>query len=303
MLFFRRDPYYGYSPFADWFGSVLATLVIVVILVMCAIYIGFYMLLGLLILGAIIGGLTAVFSLLKALPQTVNDMSRQIYHGNKVVVFFKKVGYFFVCIAKYSISNDIQYAKNAFQRFASKRMLSFLKWINLALGITVLIFGLLVLLGVLFSAALLTLALLTLAMHIVFVSIAIIFAVGLLYNLVLVVKEAIRSGSQSFFPVCFKFSGRCYFSDLLSIPKAFIAQMGKCIGITWTNSMNLLGIYRSWLIAKHWIYFPVAIAFIISCPIVALVFIAVASPMVMALALAVYLVNAIWILIKVIFKF
>lgn len=104
MFFYRsRDPYYGYSPAAGCFGSLLATLVIAAILIVCAIYIGFYVLVGLLIIGAIVGGVTAVFSLFKALPQTVKDMSSQIYRGNKIVVLLKKIGYFFVCLAKYSI--------------------------------------------------------------------------------------------------------------------------------------------------------------------------------------------------------
>ena len=43
MFFYRsRDPYYGYSPAAGCFGSLLATLVIAAILIVCAIYIGSY---------------------------------------------------------------------------------------------------------------------------------------------------------------------------------------------------------------------------------------------------------------------
>ena len=224
MFFYRsRDPYY--SPAAGCFGSLLATLVIAAILIVCAIYIGFYVLIGLLIIGAIVGGLTAVFSLFKALPQTVKDMSSQIYHGNKVVVLLKKVGYFFVCLAKYSISNDLQYAQNAFQKFSAQRTLSFSKWVNFALGVTVLIFGLLILLGILSFAVVLTVSLLMLAINVTVISIAIMIGVGLFGNMFFVVKEAIHSGKQKFSPICFKFSGRCYFSDLLSVPKTFIMQM------------------------------------------------------------------------------
>lgn len=304
MFFFRsRDPYYGYSPAAGCFGSLLATLVIAAILIVCAIYIGFYVLIGLLIIGAIVGGLTAVFSLFKALPQTVKDMSSQIYHGNKVVVLLKKTGYFFVCLAKYSISNDVQYAKNAFQRFAAQRTLSFSKWVNLALGVTVLIFGLLILFGILSFAAVLTVSLLMLAINVIIISIAVMFGIGFLCNMFFVVKGAIRSVKQNFSPVCFKFSGRCYFSDLLSVPKTFVKQMGKWIGTTWTDSINLLGNYKSWLNTKRWIWFPLSVVFIISCPIAALIFIAVASLIMFVVALLMYLVDAIWILIKAIFKF
>lgn len=303
MLFYRRDPNYGYSPAAGCFGSLLATLVIVTFLIVCAIYIGFYVLVGLLIIGAIVGGLTAVFSLLKTLPQTVKDMSSQIYHGNKVVVLLKNVGYFFVCLAKYSISNDVQYAKNAFQKFSSQRVLSFSKWINLAWGITVLVFGLLMLLGILSSVFFLAASLLIFVINVIIVSIGIMIGIGFLCNMFFVVKEAVHSGKQSFSPVCFKFLGRCYFSDLLSVPKTFMIQMGKWIGTTWTNSMSLLGNYKSWLNTKHWIWFPLSIAFIISCPLSALIFIAVASLIMLVVALPVYLLDAIWILIKAIFKF
>lgn len=304
MFFYRsRDPYYGYSPADGCFGSLLATLVIAAILIVCAICIGFYVLIGLLIIGAIVGGLTAVFSLFKALPQTVKDMSSQIYHGNKVVVLLKKVGYFFVCLAKYSISNDLKYAKNAFKKFVAQRILSFSKWVNFALGVTVFIFGLLILFGILFFAVVLTVSLLMLAVNVTVISIAIMIGVGLLGNMLLAVKKAIHSGKQKLSPVCFKFSGRCYFSDLLSVPKTFIMQMGKWIGTTWTNSINLIGKYKSWLNTKRWILFPVAIAFIISCPISALIVIALASIILFVLALPVYLVDAIWILIKAIFKF
>lgn len=304
MFFYRsRDPYYGYSPAAGCFGSLLATLVIVAILIVCAIYIGMYVLLGLLIIGAIVGGLTAVFALFKALPQTIKDMSSQIYRGNKIVVLLKKIGYFFVCLAKYSISNDLQYAKNAFQKFSANRVLSFSKWVNLALAVTVLIFGLLILVAILFFAAISTISLIVLAINIVLVSIAIMLGVGFLYNLFLVAKEAVHTGKRSFSPVCFKFAGRCYFSDLLSVPKTFFKQMGAWIGTTWKNSMNLLSRYQSWLTTKRWILFPLAIAFIISCPISALIFILLASVIVFVLGLLVYLVDAIWILIKATFKF
>ena len=304
MFFYRsRDPYYGYSPADGCFGSLLATLVIAAILIVCAIYIGFYVLVGLLIIGAIVGGVTAVFSLFKALPQTVKDMSSQIYRGNKIVVLLKKIGYFFVCLAKYSISNDLQYAKNAFQKFAANRVLSFTKWVNLALAVTVLVFGLLMLVGILFFAVFSTVSIIMLVINISIILIAIMFGVGFLYNLFFVAKEAIHSGKRSFSPVCFKFAGRCYFSDLLSIPKTFVKQMGTWIGSVWRNSMNLMSKYRLWLTTKRWILFPLSIAFIISCPISALIFIAVASLIIFALALLVYLVDVIWIVIKAIIKF
>ena len=304
MFFYRsRDPYYGYSPAAGCFGSLLATLVIVAILIVCAIYIGFYVLVGLLIIGAIVGGVTAVFSLFKALPQTVKDMSSQIYRGNKIVVLLKKIGYFFVCLAKYSISNDLQYAKNAFQKFAANRVLSFAKWVNLALAVTVLVFGLLMIVGILFFAVFSTVSIIMLVINISIILIAIMFGVGFLYNLFFVAKEAIHSGKRSFSPICFKFAGRCYFFDLLSIPKTFVKQMGTWIGSVWRNSMNLMNKYRLWLTTKRWILFPLSIAFIISCPISALIFIAVASLIIFALALLVYLGDAIWILIRAVCKF
>lgn len=304
MFFYRsRDPYYGYSPAAGCFGSLLATLVIAAILIVCAIYIGFYVLVGLLIIGAIVGGVTAVFSLFKALPQTVKDMSSQIYRGNKIVVLLKKIGYFFVCLAKYSISNDVQYAKNAFQKFSTQRTLSFSKWVNLALGVTVLIFGLLILFGILSFAVLITASLLMFAINIVIVSIAVMISVGFLCNMFFVIKEAIHSGKQSFSPICFKFKGRCYFSDLLLVPKTFIVQMGKWIGTTWTNSMNLLGNYKSWLNTKSWVWFPLSIAFIVSCPLSTLLVIGLGILVIFVLTLLVYLIDAIWIVIKAIIKF
>lgn len=302
MFFYRsRDPYYGYSPAAGCFGSLLATLVIAAILIVCAIYIGIYVLLGLLIIGAIIGGLAAVFALFKALPQTIKDVSSQIFRGNKIVVLLKKIGYFFVCLAKYSINNDLQYAKNAFQKFAANRVLSFSKWVNFAFAVTVLIFGLLMLIAILFFAALSTISLIMLVINVSIISIAIIFGVGFLCNLFFVAKEAIHSGKRCFSPICFKFTGRCYFSDLLSVPQTFFKQMGAWIGATWRNSMNLLSKYKWRLTTKRWILFPLSIAFIISCPISAVIFLALASIIIFILALLAYLVDAIWILIKAMF--
>ncbi len=302
-MFFRRDPYYGYSPAAGCFGSLLAFLVIATILIVCAIYIGVYILIGLLIIGAIIGGLAAVVALFKALPQTIRDMNSQNYHGNKIVVVLKKIGYFFVCISKYSINNDWQYAKNAYQKFASKKALSFSKWVNLALAATVLIFGLLMLVAILFFAALFVASLIVFIINLILVAIVIMLGISLLCNMFFVMREAIRCGKKSFSPICFKFTGRCYFSDLLSVPKSFFAQLGSWIGTTWKSSINLLSNYKSWLNTKRWLWFPLAIAMIISCPISSILIIAVAVIILVVLSLLIYLVDAIWIIIKAIFRF
>ena len=302
-MFFRRDPYCGYSPAAGCFGSLLAFLVVAIILIVCAIYIGIYVVFGLLIIGAVIGGLTAVYALCKALFQTARDMSSQTYRGNKIVVALKKIGYFFVCIAKYSINNDFKYAKSAYQKFTTKKALSFSKWINLALAATVLVFGLLMLVAILFFAVLIAVSLMTLVINLCVVAIVIMFGIGFLVNMFFVVKEAILCGKKSFSPMCFKFAGRCYFSDLLSVPKTFIFQMGNWIGSTWKGSMNLLNNYKSWLNTKRLIWFPLAIALIISCPISAILIIAVTLLILVALSLFLYLIDAMWIIIKAVFKF
>ena len=303
MFFYRRDPYYGYSRATGCFVSLLLSLFIVAILVVCAIYIGAYVLFGLLIIGAVVGGLSAVFALFKALPQTIKDMSCQIYRGNKIVVLLKNVGYFFVCIAKYSINNDFQYAKNAYQKFASKRVLSFSKWVNLALAVTVLIFGVLIILGILSLSVIIAFFLLLAVINIVIAFIIIMCAVGLLYNVFSLVKETIHSGKRSFSPICFKFGGRCYFSDLLTVPKSFISQMARWIGDTWTNSVKLLNNHKSSLNRRRVIWFPFSVALIVSCPLSALIIIALASMIIFVIALMIYLLDAIWILVKAVLKF
>lgn len=303
MFFYRRRPCSGCSPAAGCLGALLVILAVVVILIVCAVYIGTYVLLGLLIIGTIVGGATAIFSLFKALPQTVRDIRNQTYSGNKAVVLLKTVGYFFVCLAKYSIGNDIQYARNAFQRFSAKRFFSFSKWVNFALGITVLIFGLLALAGVLILAALFTGSLLLIAIGLVAMAAAVMIGIGLLYNVFLMGKEAINSGKQIFSPLCFKFTGHCFFADLISVPKTFMTQMGKWIARIWLCAMGLLGKYKSWFNTKHRIWYPLTIAFIVACPIATLLFSVIAAPIAIAMAIPVYLVDAIWILIKAVFKF
>ena len=303
MFFFRsRDPYYGDSPAAGCLGSLLATIIIAVILIVCAIYIGIYVLLGLLIIGAIIGAFAALFALFKALPQTIKDMKSQKYRGNKAVVVLKKIGYFFVCIAKYAFHNDLQYAKNAFQRFTSARVLSFSKWINLALAVTVLIFGLLMLAAIVLLAGLCVISLIMIIINIIILLIAVLIGIGILYNLFLIAREAIYSRKRYFCPSCFKFKGQCDFTDLLSIPKSFIKQIGAWIRAIWRNSMNLLKKYKFWLSTKRGVLFPLCVALIISCPVSAVIFIALASLIMFAVALLVYLVDSIWIIVKALFK-
>ncbi len=302
-MFFRRDPYYGYSPAAGCFGSLLAFLVIATILIVCAIYIGTYVLLVLLVLGTIIGGLTAIFALLKALPQTARDMSCQIYQGNKIVILLKKTGYFFICLIKYSVSNDLQIAQNAYKKFDSKKVLSFSKWINLALSVTVLIFGLLILVAILFFAILIVASLIALIISVSIAVIVTMLGVSMLWNLFLVAKKAVQCGIKNFSPICFKFAGKCVFMDLLLIPRMLLSQIRKWVSATWKSSMNLISSYKSWINTMSSIFFPWSIAMIISCPISTTLIIAAILLIIIVLSVIVYLIDAVWILMKAVFKF
>ena len=281
----------------------LAFLAVAAILIVSAIYIGIYVLFGLLILGAAIGGLTAVYALCKAIPQTVNDMSRQIYHGNRIGIALKKAGYFFVCIAKYSMYNDLQYARSAYQKFQAKKPLSFSKWINLALAITLLFFGLLTFAAILLFAVLVAVSLIILALNLTVITVVALLGVSFLGNLFFSLKDAMICGRSAFFPICFKFKGRCRFSDLLSVPRLFLSQIGIWIRATWQSAMQRLSNYKTSLNTGRFIWFPIFGALILSCPIAAALTIALALLLLVVVSLLVYFIDAVWILIKAIFKF
>ena len=128
------------------------------------------------------------------------------------------------------------------------------------------------------------------------------FGIGFLYNAYCVVKSMVLCSKNSFLPMCFKFRGRCCFSDLLSGPKTFFAQIRNWISDSLKNSMSLLGNYKSCFSNWYWFSFPLVIALIIFCPISAILIIPVGSIIIFAVWLAVYLIDAIWILIKAIIK-
>lgn len=300
-MLFHRDPYYDRSPIGC-FGTLILCFFLALFIALAAIYLGIYFLIAMLIIGCIVGGMGAIYALFKSIPQIINDMRTQYFKGSKLVVALKNIGYLFICIGKYSISNDFQFAKNAFMKFKNKRVLSFSKWINLALSFSVMVFGILILLGILTFAFVAAAFLLIHAAMAMILLIALLMIVSLVYNIYVAIKGAVLNWGTSFLPIALKFRDKCYFSDIVAVPRTLISQLGAWLSSIWKYGINSITHYKSWMSSGRKILIPISIAMIISSPMATTIIVALVAVLTSIILLVAYLVDAIWIIIKSLLK-
>ncbi|MBE6530039.1 MAG: hypothetical protein E7680_05520 [Ruminococcaceae bacterium] len=286
-------------------GSLLAFLVVIAFLIVCAIYFGTIILIGFLILGAIIGLICAIFALLKAFPQTIKDMSCQAFNGSAFIVFLKKTGYFYICISKYSLYNDVAFAKNFFQKFTVKRWLSFTKWMYLMVAIAVILCGISVLGILLAASALFLLIFLSFTILLSAALLCLMMGVCLIIIMFVGTKHLILSIPLSFFPSCYRFKGKRKIGDLGIVIKTFFAQWGVWVKTVWRNTAQFVHNFRQHAKLRRW-FSPVSlfsIGLLCMLPIGTSIVIAIATVISWVVFLLGYLVDAFWIIIRSIFKF
>lgn len=298
MFYSWRDPY-GPNP-GSCLGTIVVSLIIVALLTFFCIYFGSIILIIFLIIGGILGLGCAVYACAKAIPQTVNDVKNTYFQGNKIIQFLKKLGYVFICIAKYSLANIFDLAKLSIAKFKSYKLLSFKKWMYFALLIGVVVFGLILLVSLIAVTVLAVFGIVFLLFQVTFVVVSVFAVIGVLTNFVISEMNFIKLSKNANLFSCFRFNRSCTFKNVLSIPKEFFALMkdwikdGWLADIAFTNGLrNKYSAYNVFSVQNI-----LAFAFWIIMPISACVSIAVTFVLTCLCFLPAYIVNIIWIVIN-----
>lgn len=116
------------------------------IIVALFIYLGIYVLCAFVAVGIIIGLVCAIISIIKSIPEAISDakMGGTYSQGNAKVprLLLRFVGGLF----KHSFHNTIEYSKNALDEAKTHRFFSFKKWMYLAVSLSSIVLGTIILL-------------------------------------------------------------------------------------------------------------------------------------------------------------
>lgn len=295
MLFY--DPYRRDD---GCFGTIIALLVVALIIIFALIYIGFYVLIGFLILGAVIGGIFAVIAYLKAIPQAISDLQYQTFYGNAILCWLKRIFLFILYLVKYAVLNCAQYAGDHYQKFQSQRTMSFSKWMNLMVALVVIVAGIGVTVAMSLVLVTLVLQLILAVITLAFAAVIALLLVGVLVHGVMSVFRMFATIASELFPVCFIFSGRVSRSDILTVATDYFEQLKNWMGGVWSEQASFAGNWKLNASGRAW-YSPVSIFSIVMwlmMPIGTALAILPCVVISFVIFLPVYIVDAIFLLIK-----
>ena len=124
-MFYRRYYYSRDEACADCFGWVMALLVVIAIIVIAILWIGMYILLGFVILGAIFGVVVSVFALFKSLPNAISDTRYLYTSGNMFLSILAHAWCFVKSLVVNTVKNEIGFASLAFSKSQGFKLLAF----------------------------------------------------------------------------------------------------------------------------------------------------------------------------------
>lgn len=298
-MFFKRP---GQSV-GSCLGSLIAFAAVMAVIWICIAYFGAIVLVCFLGAGVFVGAVYAVISYVRAFPDSINDVATYSFAGRPALVFSKKVGYFQICLAKYSFGYDIDYAKRIFARFSAKPFLSFAKWMYFALAVSVIVFGIAVLIVMLAvnSVVILTLFVGWFAGIAVY-ALAIIAAGTVTMFVVALIIPFTRIGS-SFTSSCYRFAGRNAFSEIPAIASRYFLQEKDWTAAVWNGDLSYAASKRYSSQGKAWLSPATVFAFGLTCfaPIFAVITLFIGTIASFAIFLCVYVINCLWITVRRIF--
>lgn len=300
-MFYRRPYYYDRDEAcADCFGWLMALLVVVAIIVIAILWIGAYILLGFVIVGAIFGVVVSVFALFKSLPDAINDTRYLYTSGNMFLSILAHAWCFIKSLVVNTVKNEIGFAKLAFSKSQSFKLLAFRKWLFIAMGVAVIICGLLVVMGILMFFVTLVLAIVFAIISLAVALIALTAGVSLIVDIAMSVKNFVVSFIDDAVFGCFKFNGWAELSDIGAIPVEWVGNMWSMIRDAWEKSLEFGSDIKDRFSYHPW-YSPmkyITIAFWLMMPVACSLITAIASVLLFVVSIPVYIANILFILVK-----
>jgi len=302
VFFFVRNRYPGYCPYSsgNCLGSLLTFLVVATLLAVCIAYFGLIVLAVFLAIGAGIGLICAIISYIKAIPSSVNDAKYYAFIGNRLVVFLKRVGYFHICLGKYSIQNAVDIARKSFQKAQPKALLSFSKWLYLSLGITTLVGSVVVLVLILLASIAFVCYLILSVLSLAGLAVLALALLHLLIPMWICFKQLVLSCTAYFFPTCFLFQGKRKLRDIVTVLQFFLTQVRNWISASYqhsaafANNLKQSTQYQKWLSPKRILAYNLWLV----TPVGATIAIGISAIFAFVLFIPCYIINTLFILVR-----
>ncbi len=299
-MFYRRVYYDRDEACADCFGWLMTLLVIAAIIVVAVLWIGAYILLAFVIIGAIFGVVVSVFALFKSIPDAINDTRYMFTSSNMFLSILAHAWCFVKSLVVNTIKNEIDFARGAFTKSQNYKLLSFRKWMNIAMGVAIMICGILVVMGILLFFITLVLAIVSAIISLAVALIALTAGVSLVVDIAVSVKNFVVSFIDNTVFGCFKFNGWAELSDIGAIPVDWISNMWSMIRDAWENSLEFGSDIKDNFSYHPW-YSPmkyISIAFWLMMPVACGLITAIVSVLLFVVSVPVYIANILFILVK-----
>ena len=296
-----RYYYYEKPDAGDVFGSIMATLVIVGILLYLAICISFYILMVFCGIGVLIGTVYALVVYLKSFFFVCRRVWYSSAGGNRLLGILTK---WLVIIKDTSISafcENFRTAGKAFSNAGMYRFLSFRKWMWLIVAPTVTVLGTLLILAVIFLHVLFFVFLVQLALSILAAILVFLLAIALVYSVVATVVNYIRSiQSRGSLIGAWEFSRSSTFGEIFPVYSVqhFQTLFGRVIDVFsngWSQGVTNFTSIGGYGYVSFWRYFLLAspVGLLITAALFAVVY----TPIALVLYLPMLLVNTLWVCI------
>lgn len=238
-MFGYKKVYVKASP-GEVLGSLMTLLIIGAVILVLALYISWYILIGFLAVGAIIGLAYAVYVYVRAFVNSVRLATSYVPKSKGALIrIVEKMFYVSFEAAKTAFSDNLGIASNALTRSRAHRIISFRKWMWLITSLSVIIFGLCLISAVI----LLQLGLVLLSAFIIAVIVlcvcAVYVVIALFYMLYESVKILLSESKKHLNFTALEFKRSANFKSLGESFTLYFSSIGKIIYGLWRECVFL----------------------------------------------------------------
>lgn len=261
-MFGRRKVYVYTRPSAgEIFGSLMAFLVIAGIILALAAYVSWIILFVFLGIGGAIGIGYALFIYVRAFVSSVRSLSGFTPRSSGVLSgLAEKMFAVSANTAATAFSDNLAVASGAVTRSQSHRLISFRKWMWLVTALTIVVFGLCLIAGIILAEFTIVLAIALIVMALLAAICVLYLLVAIFYSLFFTGKFLVAGIGDNISFSCFSFHLYTIFAD---VGRAFIdsySSLGRAILCLWNESLQFVkdniqtALSMPLLSIKKWLY-------------------------------------------------
>ena len=229
----RPDP-------GEAFGSLMAFLVIIGIIIAFAAMISWYILLVFLGIGILLGLGYALVMYIKSFVQAIKSLGA-VSKNNAVLSFIAKWFFLFKETSKLAFMENLNVARSALINARSYRFLSFRKWMWLIVAPAVMIGGTLLILSIIFFNLMIVFSIISFILFLVITFITVSYLIYLFYAFYLSIKSLLDAFANDNPFSSLEFSRYNKMGILVSFPKGYFLSLFSVIKSLWSDAISLMG--------------------------------------------------------------